>query len=295
MAIDTSGHGTHVAGTIDATGNGASAAGRSTFKEFTITKKTETSAAADAAGGPNYLNGRLLSVEDLARDTEVAMRDNTIWGGLGDDILTGGTGKEHVHALDAASDGAGSGQFPWQVSVQRQGAGDDIDGDGRPAVIGSGDSGGDARAVEMPDVLITSWQLSPRGGDASSGGGGGGAGKVSWSDSGGITKAAADRSFLDLVGATDGGDPQAGIGHGTTVLARARVDGASPSANGLGDHALITDFQTSSNRAGGGQVLMGDGSVRFVQDSVDMTNGPSEAAEAGNRFQLEMHYDSGVL
>lgn len=64
MALDGNGHGTH-------------AAGRVTIKEFTITRKTDTSASADAAAGPNYFIGRLLSADDLARDTAAATGGDT--------------------------------------------------------------------------------------------------------------------------------------------------------------------------------------------------------------------------
>jgi Ca2+-binding RTX toxin-like protein len=155
MTASGNADGTHVGGTIGAMGNGAAtAAGKATFKEFTVTKKTDTSASADAAG-PNFFNGRLLTADDLARDTAGAR------GELVNEFVA--QDKYLAVADDVIVDGGIITAENWPAA-------------GDTAV-------GAAQRSRVTSLTVTFDA-------AEAGGGGGGAGKVSWSDSGGITKAA---------------------------------------------------------------------------------------------------------
>lgn len=190
MALDGNGHGTH-------------AAGRVTIKEFTITRKTDTSASADAAG-PNYFIGRLLSADDLARDTAAATGGDTATrrhGGWRGAALTRDIADRHLRCRGRRRGGGGAGKVSWS------------------------DSGGITKSAPA-DADRFPYQVSLRSGIVERDGG-----LICADESGGITGQHADRALPDLVGAGDGADPEAGICHGTAVLAWARVNGVSPSVN----------------------------------------------------------------
>lgn len=462
MALDGNGPGTHAAGTIGAIGNGASAAGKATFKEFTVTKKTDTSASADAAAGPKYFNGRLLSADDLARDSQAAEGEaaailfvggegssayqcgvgdvgegspdsaaqrsrvtsltvtfdgadapsaaareadgllapfspvkqvNTVvegtssndvmvqsgswWEGLyglgGHDVFVaaadvapsdaydtwdGGSGIDKVDFSNAAtevlidlhngwarrSDGNdfyGTVELSSFSNAEGSDHDDSLYGNSSDNTLWGGD-GDDWMYGDQGDDILFGGQ----GGDKLIGGdgadsliGGDGADSFRWRT--GDLYVNAYYGALDIVEDFEMGidrvefgndflvtqDPAdsllvQGVGLDSMLAVNSQEAGwqwlatfkyiSATQLQGAIDSGVLFGYEagelgeggpgglagssgTDAGRAGGAQVLMGDGSVRFVRDSVDLTTVPSEAAEAGHRFHLAMHYDSGVL
>ncbi len=105
--------------------------------------------------GGSHFDGRLLTADDLAR--EQGTRASAVSEGGFNLIYAGESGSM-----------AGTGQFPYQVSLRSEPSSGDVDGDGRDdLIVGAGPAGGHVKVfdggsadVELPDLLVTSWQNS---------------------------------------------------------------------------------------------------------------------------------------
>lgn len=107
----------------------------------------------DVSAHGSAFNGRFLTADDLAREQGRAA------GGVSE-------GESGLVYSGESGGMAGTGQFPYQVSLRSEPSSGDVGGDGRDdLIVGAGPAGGHVKVfdggsadVELPDLLVTSWQ-----------------------------------------------------------------------------------------------------------------------------------------